>query len=341
MVDEEQYALLAERNARLREEYPNLHVNLMRLDASNAYAYYKEQSRLGSAPDIMLLSNEWVNEFAASGYLSHQLEQFIQIKNSNATELMSWNGYTWAVPLSEDPYVVAVNRSAEGLFPGDQQMPRSLDEWIQLRTIRSAEGLTDGIIYYDSEDPFAFVSLILAFGGEWVKAESGMVQLFDQDGLLLDLLFGAAPEDDKNGALYPLAITDRMSADEMWDSFADGRTPIVITRLSELQSRGYAHWQIPALVETADVNYSLWRTGLSFAVASTSSYPEQAYRWLQAMTEGESGWAPSEQDKAFESDPDLMSKMTIMKDVLKEFHQGIIDFSEINNRLSERWTARR
>lgn len=340
VVNAEQYAQLTKRNEQLREDFPHIQVKLMPLDASEAYDYYKEQSRLGSAPDMMLLANEWVNEFAASGYLSHQLEQFIQVKNSNATELMSWNGYTWAVPYWEDPYVVAVNPTVEGLFLGDTLLPRSLEEWNMLRVIRSADGLTDGIIYYDPDDPYAFVSLILSLGGEWVREPGGMIQLSASQDRLLDLLFGASPEDDKNVPLYPLAVTEAYSPDELWSSFAEGKIPIVIARLSELQTRGFAEWQIPGLVEMEEPQYSLWRTGYSFAVASTSAYPEHAFRWLQALTEGGIGSSPSPQDKAFEADPDLMRKMKILQEVLEELYQKQIEPLEVNNRLSELWSAR-
>ncbi len=202
-------------NAQYLEKRPNLHVDITNYSSSDAYSYLKQHARLGDNPDIMLLDYIWVNEFASAGYLSHQLERYIKVKNGNLDELLQWNNYVWADPYASDPYVAVVNErvlkdEATGLIPS------SLSEWMAYQQSRiqaeeeanvNQEDMADmddieddglqerdtvstGILYVSPEDPLAFISLIWMLGGGWEQAIGGMPQIAGDSEQLIKQLFG-------------------------------------------------------------------------------------------------------------------------------------------------------
>ena len=339
-MDQAKFQAFSERNDKLFLENPGIQVQVTNLQAEDVFDYYKEQARMGTSPDIMLLNNEWVNEFAASGYLSHQLEKFIRVKKNNVDDLIRWNGFTWAVHFEDDPYVIVSSAAVyEELF-SDVPQPATIEEWMAFREQRGAEGKQSGLIYIDPSDPYAFISLIWAFGGQWSMAEEGMYQLTGRGEHLLELLYGLS-SDEKLSLLYPLVHTEILSEEEKWSRFEDGSIPIMIVRSSELEDRDPSKWQqIPSLVEQSNASEALWLAGTSFAVASTSEYPTEAFTWLNSMI-GNGGNNENEavvgRSLSPEPDPELLRKMDVLQDTVYELYNGTVFISEMNNRLSQRW----
>src|SRR5690606_17268079 len=90
----------------LKQQYQSTHadliINLENVPAKEAYNKWKKASQLGEAPDIMLLDNNWVTEFAALGYLlpvdSFLTSDILAQQMEQAISQVKWNGYLWGIP---------------------------------------------------------------------------------------------------------------------------------------------------------------------------------------------------------------------------------------------------
>src|SRR5690606_23811358 len=121
----------------------NIKVELDPRDKAEAYDYYKRAAQMGDAPDIMLLDNAWVNEFAALGYVT-QLDE-VWTSNMNEVQIapmvsqVKWNGLLWAVPKEVDPYVLVWHK--ERLASHDLiEPPVTIEAFVDLnRTLTDTE----------------------------------------------------------------------------------------------------------------------------------------------------------------------------------------------------------
>ena len=336
----EDFQAFANRRDSVRSVLPNVQVELTNVtEDGNVMTFYREQARLGISPDIMLLNNEYVSEFAAAGYLSHQLERYIPVRSSKLDGQIGWNGYTWAVPYEHDPYVIISNMTEAGGFAEGEALPTTVEGWQQLRDKRTAEGRQEGLIHIEAQDPFALVSLIWALGGEWTQADNGMLQLSSESVPLLGLLYGGDSITGQKEAFAPLLVTQPLSSDDKWEQFEQGLIPIMVVRLSELKARGGdSYLPVTALVkETAEEG--LWAAGTSFAVSSVSEHPGEAFAWIEAMRRSDDT-VPETMIRTFNQDPELRLKLAMLAFLMPELARGMIPVEETNSRLSELWSAR-
>lgn len=172
------------------EEYnPHLKIEIESIEKHEAYDYYKRASQLGDAPDIMLLDNAWINEFAALSYLA-QLDDVlantmseIQVAPMNAQA--RWNGFQWAVPKEIDPYVIAWNKDRFAEH-GLEDFPRSTNDLLVLNEMLTNSEEEQAGLYTNLEDPYAFITLIAMLEQGW-EDEDGVLT-FPNDELLINRL---------------------------------------------------------------------------------------------------------------------------------------------------------
>lgn len=172
------------------EEY-NKHIKLEidAIEKHEAYEYYKRASQLGDAPDIMLLDNAWINEFAALSYLA-QLDDALastmsEIQVAPVNAQARWNGFQWAVPKEIDPYVIAWNKERFAEH-GLEQFPKNTNDLLILNQMLSNSETGQEGLYINLQEPYAFITLVAMLEQSW-EDEYGELT-FPNDVLLVNRL---------------------------------------------------------------------------------------------------------------------------------------------------------
>lgn len=288
-MDTEQFRLLSAWNDEFEQLHPGTTIKLTNLTYEQSYLYSKEQAKAGQSANILMLDNNWISEFAARGYLSYRANEFtpndIGPTFNQALAQVEWNGYTWAVPHSVDPYIIVWNPSLVKKEE-ESKLPESLDDWLILHDSLLLNDPTYEGIHVDSSDEQSFVSLIWAFRGNWSKELDRMYTLdTDKDIELLQKLMETDPIDNKDGLTKPLLHMQPLSPSESWDRFANNQFAAMVVPLSEWMARkeGGEAIAVSLLGGNAD-DTGLWLSGTSYAVSSQTIHQEMAYSWIAWMT---------------------------------------------------------
>ena len=139
---------LQEVNERFAARYPGVEVNIRNLPYIESYHQLKTEAVIGELPDIMLLDNSWVQEFAARGYLD-PLDDLYTAESLadhplSLLQPVKWNGYMWGMPLYADPYVTVWSRPllAQG---GLQEPPEGWEQLVVLAEVLQLEEAAEGV----------------------------------------------------------------------------------------------------------------------------------------------------------------------------------------------------
>lgn len=290
-------------------DHPGVSLIVETVPEQEAYELFKKKSRLGEAPDVMLLQSDWVNEFAALGYLLPLDEYFTteqQLMQLDGLLAQSkWNGYIWGVPKDVDPYVLVYQ-------------PERLKEWAEGRVPTTPEELLAAHMALSKpeegryglvlppKDAYTFLSWLCASGGGTDDPAGAEPPRWDRpvNAELLTRFFPAAAGEGRSdgtkgdatrplAATAPPAVASWMPAAESlaqpWEELRQGRWAMTVAPLSEYRSRGeYAlAWsRLPAVGE-AKGGGGLLR-GRSFVIASRSAHAREAYEWIREVTSPES-----------------------------------------------------
>jgi maltose-binding protein MalE len=283
-----EYALLEKQSLEYTSTHDDIKVELN--NVTDAYAVLKKANQLGDAPDLMLLDNHWVNEFAALGFL-HPMDEFFtgEQQSQGITSLLSqvkWNGYLWAIPKDVDPYILVWNiKTAEAnKWP---HAPESIDELLLWnKTMMHPEEGKYGI-YYDQNDPYAFLSLLTTLGDD-TTGQSFLSKANDPLTIKKIESFFVPQEEIWNGTLlkknYPL-ITPTW---DPWDLLSQGKLAAMVTTVSEFKHHGDNNINLAALSlktgsSSETSNFGLLK-GRSYAISSRSKNQDLAINWIKEMT---------------------------------------------------------
>lgn len=283
----EEFKLMSEWNEEFQQLHPGTTITITNLAYEQSYLYLKEQAKSGQGSDIMMLDNNWISEFAARGYLSHRASDFtpsdIGSTHNQVLAQTEWNGYTWAIPHSIDPYIIVWNPS---LIHGESDIPKTIDQW---QTLHDSLLLNDPNyegIYVNGNDEQAFISLIMAFRGNWSEEIEQMYTLkSDQDIHLLEQLMTSEIADNKDGLRKPLVHMDSYTSNEYWEKFANNQFAAMVVPLSEWMVHKNSEEYISVSLLSGDTqDAGLWLAGSSYAVSSQTLHQEMAYNWINWMT---------------------------------------------------------
>jgi ABC-type glycerol-3-phosphate transport system substrate-binding protein len=286
----ELFKIISGWNDEFQNMHPNTTINLTNLTYEQSYLYYKEQAKLDQSSDIMLLDNTWISEFAARGYLSYRSNEFNTNEKTptyiQALAQTEWNGYSWAVPHSIDPYIVVWNPRIVKNAAGESALPESLDEWLLLQDELLLHNPNYEGIHMNAKDSKAFVSLIWALHGQWSSESDRMYTLdTDKDIDVLDKIMSSTPIDIKDEITKPLLHTQPISTDEYWEMFENNQFGAMIVPMSEWMARNTGTEAISmSLLGGNSREIGLWLSGTSYAVSSKSQQQEMAYSWIMWMT---------------------------------------------------------
>lgn len=260
-------------------------VVLENVPSAEAYAAWKKKSQIGDVPDVMLLQNQWVDEFAALGYLlstdAYFSSDLQSLQLPQVMKQVNWNGYIWAIPKDVDPYILAYNKAKAA----DWQLkipPQNPQEFAELyRKLWTVSGGKIGI-YWDVKDTGAFFSLAGSLGG------------FGEDDALLSrtiermLLFGEeAEKTDAGKTRFP------QHADP-WQQLKQGNESVIVASLSDYLNHAdekldFARLPVANIVgidKSSGPGPVL--KGRSFVVSSRSRLSSEAFDWIREMTAAES-----------------------------------------------------
>lgn len=329
-----QFEALKERNDRFSKEHPYIQVQLENIDVKQAYTILKEHAKAGLSSDIMLLDYIWTNEFAASGYLSHELDSYIPMKVSAASPYTVWNGYSWAVPSYYDPYVMVMNNP---VFQDYGSYPVTFDEWQQFQEIYSEGDQSQSAIYLEANDPYAFMSLMWSLGEEWGQAANGMYEIHTAETVFHNKLFAPRDYEGKDEPIPPLVVTDPLLSNEKWNLVSTGIVPAMIVKLSEWRSYLNDNGANPNLL-LKQFDGGLCLTGTGYAVSADSEHQAEAFEWIAAMRQLSSGPdAEVLSGRSFSADPELYKKMEMLRGTLPLLYEGSMTTEEWNELLVQRW----
>ena len=287
-MEEAEFDALAQDNEAFELRHPDIRVELVRVQPQDARAAFRQEAKLGELPDIVLLPNEWVGEFAVSGYLlsvdaayfgEAQSEQFDAV-----VAPLKWNGLWWAVPRDLDPYVVAWNRRVLGQVApapdGGTGAAAALERWRSLPKRLKDAGLSASWLALDDGDPQALLAFLTAAAGsrtdEWLSRGSGVWNGQPLEGALSLL------EQERSGVRLG-TVGDAA----FWQDWAEGKAAAAIMPYS-------AAWQAAGRAELAavtEIDRSMWEApfvwpgGRSFALSARTAYADAARTWVSEMTD--------------------------------------------------------
>lgn len=284
------FALLQQLKEQYQSLHPGVEIALENIPDEAAYGKLKKAAQLGEAPDIMLLDNQWVTEFAALGYLlpvdsmltgglqAEQLEQ--------ALAQVKWNGYLWGVPRSLDAYVIVYNAKRLGESSAGKT-PSTSEDLVALhkQTNKPEEGKYG--IYIDAADSHSFVGLARMLGGAKTASKSAPFELSDPAvQKSLEAFLYSIPDGTKEEA-KPLAKSfPREGATwKPWEQLAQGKLVGYITTFSEWKQNDSAAVVMDRLPlpKGEELWKGPWLLGTSFAISAKSEYAKEAFELIRDL----------------------------------------------------------
>ncbi|RKP55251.1 extracellular solute-binding protein [Cohnella endophytica] len=282
-MDPAEFNEIKNENARFVQANPDITVELTRVDPGQAYSEYKQSSEMKDSMDIMLLNNEWVKEFASSGYLLPADAAFVGKALAEQfdalTAPLKWNGYLWGVPLDMDPYVLVWNMKLLREWLGeDVVLPLTVEQWSVAAEKSEQSAVPASWLAIDGSEPFALLAWLENAGGHrsdellekagkpWEGAPFELpLSLLERHRASIrsvetDEAFGLMKEGTTLVAVVPYST----AADEL----ADSRSGIDSLELD------HQSWRLPWI----------WPRGRSFVISADSDNEEAAYRWIAGMT---------------------------------------------------------
>jgi maltose-binding protein MalE len=285
-----EFALLQKQSTLYTTAHPGINVQLNNLPEAEAYATLKKENQLGDGPDLMLLNNNWVNEFAALGFL-HPMDEFFtgEQQSHGITALMDqvkWNGYLWAIPKDVDPYILVWNKNlaAENKF---DHSPITIEEWLAWnKAMMHPEGGKYGI-YIDSSDPYAFLSLISTLGENGSDSTLPLLKLSDPAILKKIESFFVPQETAWNGKAFQKNYPAVSPTMDPWSLLLQGKMAGMVTTISEFKRHVNSTIDLAALslkkTGGSSDNYGLLK-GRSYSISSRSKNNTLAINWIKEMT---------------------------------------------------------
>ncbi len=248
-------------------------VELTNLPLEEAYDVLKQASQLGEAPDIMLLNNAWVNEFAALGYLKpvdELLDSDPQAQRLSAVmNQVKWNGYIWGIPKDVDPYILAWNKQKAEEIQAEEP-PQTAEELLQWNSQFMNPDEKKYGVYYHPGDPYALLSLLSALGVPSIDGVNPLAKLDDPETLkALETFFNPRNASWDANLLqmnFPLPSKDW----DPWKQLTEGNLAAMITTVSDFKRNENDQIALSALpmVAEGERQTGTWLKGRSYAVSS-------------------------------------------------------------------------
>ncbi|WP_018753275.1 extracellular solute-binding protein [Paenibacillus sanguinis] len=282
-MDEPDFRRLDEMNRQFMDNYA-VEVELINVSSTETYETYQRRlMKLGESPDVLLMDNTSVRQFAADGYLLPTEGYYAGSLSGEVLGLSllpnEWNGYVWGVPLDIDPYVFVYDAAQLKSFDLEHA-PISEADWTTLLAAYQKKGNADSsLLGLDFQDPYAAMTLLWQLGGGAASEHTTFPFVADEKvSLLVQQLELLRP------GLVDLNGEPSLGRDA-WQPLLAGKLPIILTRASEISK----HVAGPASISIwlPDIQPKMrtsWISGRSYVVSSQTEHPEAAGMWISEMT---------------------------------------------------------
>jgi ABC-type glycerol-3-phosphate transport system substrate-binding protein len=165
-MEEEEFEALTSLTQTFEKKNPTIQINLTNLIPAENQTYYealKLRAQLARMSDLTLMDSNWIEEFAALGYLDDVDDHFIKVPvEQYVGSLLSplkWNGFYWGVPFDFNPYVLTYRDEVVKQF-GFNEPAGNLVKWnIQLDRINGVNNRKSEAIYLNADDPYQLLVL--------------------------------------------------------------------------------------------------------------------------------------------------------------------------------------
>lgn len=284
-MEEQDFYALSNRNDDFTFRHPDIEIELRRISPDRAYEIYRKAAELEQAPDVMLVENEWVKEFASSGFLLPADAAFAGKSMAEQFEALigqvKWNGYHWGVPRDMDPFVLVWNEGMLRERLGDTaSLPLTVEQWLAAAEAILSSEETVSWLTIDGRDPLALLAWLESATGErsddWWEREDGpwsdtpqrsALALLESAGSGVSFAGGAkeAIEAVKEGRSLAAVVPYSETAFLDRESGGEGRTSLTVDHHS---------WKLPFT----------WPRGSSYVISSRTEAEEEASAWISEMT---------------------------------------------------------
>lgn len=287
-LEESEFSILVDQNDAFVRRHPDIAVKLLRTDPVKAYSSFKRALQMEESADVMLLSNDWVKEFAVSGYLLPADAAFVGKALAEQfdalTAPLKWNGYLWGAPLSMDPYVLVWNKGLLQEWLGeDVVLPLTIEQWTALAE-HSAQLEAEVPISWltlDRNDPLALLAWLENTSSErsdglWVKGSQPWEGTIFERGLgLLDLHRSGVDFAMVEGEGERLLKEKQTIAAVV--PYSAAAVLVNGPRLVDEPKLEIDHlsWKLPYI----------WPRGSSYSISSRTEAVDAAHTWISEMTD--------------------------------------------------------
>jgi len=367
MMNEDEYARFSEMTKNFADSRSDLDIVLVNLAGEEAYDKLKNAARMGEAPDMMLIPNEWVREFAALGFLQPLDEYLIQEEDHARIDVLTnqvkWNGYQWGIPKDADPYILAWNRDTAARF-GFDAAPQSVSDLVLWNETMSHPEEGQYGIWLDTTDPLSFIALTSSLIQAWSPSDRVWNDAEADRQELAAFLTPLAGEWDHEHFASHFPVPSGEFAP--WDLLESGQMGAMVTTVSQFKSHPSDKIAIAAIPTTDTV----WLKGRSYTLSSRTSHAELVMEWIREMTAPEAEiklWEAARmlpaQIQSFQLEPlhsdshirsydwllsigktlpsavEMPERLLALKSELNRLRSGEIDLAEFMQRVEAAWTV--
>ena len=271
-MEEEEFKALSSLTEAFEKKNPTIRINLTNLIPADNQTYYealKLRAQLARMSDLTLMDSNWIEEFAALGYLNYVDDHYIQVPVEDYVgSLLSplkWNGFYWGAPLDFNPYILTYRDELVKQF-GFNEPAGNLVKWnIQLDRINAGSNRKSEAVYLNADDPY---------------------QLLVLDSVILSK---ALKLQGTNSEQLEIRIPRSLPDEQLWGDFKAGRWLFMVTPLSEaLQNQTKdAPITITTIPQQPTIvnNEGLLFEGRSFAISANTPYKEDALTWIRYISD--------------------------------------------------------
>lgn len=284
-----EFQLLQQLKEQYQKAHPGVVIQLENIPDDTVYTKLKKAAQLGEAPDVMLLDNSWVSEFAALGYLlpvDSMLAQDLQSQQmEQALAQVKWNGYVWGVPKDLDAPVVVypTKRLTES---GVEKPPVTSEELLSLHKQQHKPEEGKYGIYFPASDGHLFATMVRILGGGKTASKQYPIKLNDPVVLKsLETFLLTAPDGAKEDTKALLKSFPYESATwKPWELLAQGKIAGYLTTFSDWKQNGSPTAQTMAkipLPKGEETWETPWLSGRSFAISARSVAAKDAFELIR------------------------------------------------------------
>jgi arabinogalactan oligomer/maltooligosaccharide transport system substrate-binding protein len=271
-MNEMEYAALLDFIAQFEKKNPKIQIDVTNVAPAKGQTYYdtlKLHAQLGKMADLTMMDSNWVEEFAALGYLNDLDDHYIQVPAENYVASLlaplKWNGFYWGVPLDFDPYVLVYQNKMVAQV-GFHEPAGNLLKWqIQIDKLNAIKNRKFESLYVNADDPY---------------------QLLVLDA---DILQKAIKPQGTNSQQLEVRIPRSVDPEQLWGDFHAGRWLFMITPLSE--ALHHQSKDVPVTITTIPQqptvvnNEGLLFEGRSMVMSANTPYRKDALKWIQFISD--------------------------------------------------------